>query len=186
MATQSRPIPTCAGQPVPCELTRQVPRAYPRVCGATLQQAMNLPGNMGLSPRVRGNPGRQAALCTLRGPIPACAGQPARCLPRSRRPRAYPRVCGATGVVIWLICAHGGLSPRVRGNRRCLGFLPAGVGPIPACAGQPKQLCRRGLDRGAYPRVCGATRVNGDLGRLGGGLSPRVRGNRKPPMLCMR
>ena len=49
------PIPACAGQPVPCELTRQVPRAYPRVCGATRQLKYANYYGPGLSPRVRGN-----------------------------------------------------------------------------------------------------------------------------------
>ena len=92
------PIPACAGQPVPCELTRQVPRAYPRVCGATRQLKYANYYGPGLSPRVRGN--RRGDLAYLRtwGPIPACAGQPFSYRHADASKRAYPRVCGATGL----------------------------------------------------------------------------------------
>ena len=54
----SRSIPACAGEPRPA-LCGQGPRkVYPRVCGGTrLRPHQPAPPN-GLSPRVRGNPGR--------------------------------------------------------------------------------------------------------------------------------
>ena len=70
------PIPACAGQPGISPPSQYFCRAYPRVCGATLRrgiQSGNLPG---LSPRVRGNLPMLLMGRAIRGPIPACAGQP--------------------------------------------------------------------------------------------------------------
>ena len=71
---------------------------------------------MGLSPRVRGNPLSETVRGVFAGPIPAGAGEPRLLLRRLRRPRAYPRGCGGTSCVIFLITIAVGLSPRVRGN----------------------------------------------------------------------
>ena len=69
-------IPACAGEPgaVPVPADRQ--RVYPRVCGGTAltkDQASNL---IGLSPRVRGNPGHTRLSSPRVRSIPACAGEP--------------------------------------------------------------------------------------------------------------
>ena len=73
-----------------------------------------------------------------------------------------------------------GLSPRVRGS------LASGVddgqmeGSIPACAGEPAVRGRRlGVLR-VYPRVCGGATGMTPHPRLVLGLSPRVRGSRRP------
>ena len=131
----------------------------------------------GLSPRVRGNPIQLALMGFPGGPIPACAGQPPLLEGEFPIDGAYPRVCGATPSRE----AHGqtrrGLSPRVRGN--LLGHSRAGCsdGPIPACAGQPDQSLAGRSPGGAYPRVCGATRLKNIGHGHDHGLSPRVRGN---------
>ena len=49
----------------------------------------------------------------------------------------YPRVCGGTVVVIALLRAREGLSPRVRGNPKSRMGLTNCLGSIPACAGEP-------------------------------------------------
>ena len=90
------PIPACAGQPLSAEALVGRAGAYPRVCGAT---AISFQGNlrsMGLSPRVRGNQGRQDLSPDRQWPIPACAGQPSMTRWSASRTGAYPRVCGAT------------------------------------------------------------------------------------------
>ena len=92
--------------------------------------------------------------------------------------RAYPRVCGATPTIVHMLASSWGLSPRVRGNRKLRRKGVAPVGPIPACAGQPKNKPDEEFVVWAYPRVCGATGHRGlTLFQLPG-LSPRVRGNR--------
>ena len=151
----------------------------------------------GLSPRVRGNPFRPARTRVSDGSIPARAGEPRGEKNENRPHEVYPRACGGTGVRGGLNAPPGvypracggtlavcrptggvlGLSPRVRGNR---GFRHATRAPprsIPARAGEPPSR-RTGGSRGrVYPRACGGTVVAGIIGRIPGGLSPRVRGN---------
>ena len=52
---------------------------------------------------------------------------------------------------------------------------------IPACAGEPLAWPSTFPAATVYPRVCGGTQIKlAGLGRAAG-LSPRVRGNRRPP-----
>ena len=73
-----------------------------------------------------------------------------------------------------------GLSPRMRGNPLA-GVAPVKrTGSIPAYAGEPITHCTHIQSNWVYPRVCGGTGY-----RIGGqgdcaGLSPRMRGNRRP------
>ena len=91
--------------------------------------------------------------------------------------RAYPRVCGATRSP-WITTATSeGLSPRVRGNLDRANADRRVLGPIPACAGQPKAGEKVAPVHRAYPRVCGATVPSPELRDDLTGLSPRVRGN---------
>ena len=171
------PIPACAGQPAVDCLFAVHGWAYPRVCGATLDHAFTLKPPWGLSPRVRGNRAFGTFLQARAGPIPACAGQPGNVCTCAKQWRAYPRVCGATvRRVSWCQPAWG-LSPRVRGNPCCGLYQALGVGPIPACAGQPWQSWSVYCAPRAYPRVCGATGCWYSIRSVDRGLSPRVRGN---------
>ena len=171
------PIPACAGQPVKTSPGRFMPTAYPRVCGATRFLALKTRSNGGLSPRVRGNPSSKDRALALRGPIPACAGQPGMLRSSSGPLWAYPRVCGATAKAVSVVLLYCGLSPRVRGNRFWVGLPFIAEGPIPACAGQPQVRTQRGQRNRAYPRVCGATQSKEERLQHQRGLSPRVRGN---------
>ena len=51
---------------------------------------------------------------------------------------------------------------------------------IPACAGEPGALETRLVWLGVYPRACGGTMRCGVCRTVQRGLSPRVRGNRRP------
>ena len=51
----------------------------------------------GLSPRVRGNPAREAEAAREERSIPACAGEPFLYSAGSEPVVVYPRVCGGTG-----------------------------------------------------------------------------------------
>ena len=86
-------------------------------------------------------------------------------------------MCGATFAISVADFAVWGLSPRVRGNP--VQELPTQLRPrpIPACAGQPEAINDSRAPCWAYPRVCGATLLDGGLRFRRGGLSPRVRGN---------
>ena len=151
------PIPACAGQPSVVTPRERRYRAYPRVCGATMATAAFQWCRGGLSPRVRGNPDDAQELTRGSGPIPACAGQPWLRCAGFRGGGAYPRVCGATAWQSRLQLSEPGLSPRVRGNREGRIIALYGLGPIPACAGQPQPGRPARPFRRAYPRVCGAT-----------------------------
>ena len=96
--------------------------------------------------------------------------------------RVYPRACGGTGRVADSLFGPGGLSPRVRGNRRESSLQRPGTGSIPARAGEPHQSPPHGHPQEVYPRACGGTLRVCVVCRYVQGLSPRVRGNpiRKP------
>ena len=153
-------------------------RVYPRVCGGTSGVHRHRPTPSGLSPRVRGNPGRTRTERRSTGSIPACAGEPHRGTRRTRTGEVYPRVCGGTLAfpAPW-VSVHG-LSPRVRGNPRPAKAGSSGYGSIPACAGEPHSSSTRRSLRPVYPRVCGGTRTDCGEKDCPRGLSPRVRGNR--------
>ena len=159
----------------------------------------------GLSPRVRGNPPHSPERPGHRRSIPACAGEPPPLPGPARLIGVYPRVCGGTTAGLRKASCCTGLSPRVRGNHQQPDDSPPPAGSIPACAGEPvkrqpgpprqqvyPRVCGGTESAGepkvraaarsmseVYPRVCGGTRGGGHFRRLGQGLSPRVRGNRR-------
>ena len=177
MAVALGPIPACAGEPDLDEYLERLERAYPRVCGGTANPAILISAAAGLSPRVRGNPLPRCHKPRSPGPIPACAGEPFDGAHEGCVSRAYPRVCGGTqdSRINGLGCS--GLSPRVRGNRHQVASATGRVGPIPACAGEPKLARSHTQTAGAYPRVCGGTPCDMKATVSDPGLSPRVRGN---------
>ena len=87
-------------------------------------------------------------------------------------------MCGGTTSSQSKVPTFGGLSPRVRGNRRNRAPKHHPQGSIPACAGEPAARGAWPAPGGVYPRVCGGTRGAARRGEWGPGLSPRVRGNR--------
>ena len=150
-------IPAHAGEPLRATLSLCLPRVYPRACGGTAALAARMRGAMGLSPRMRGNPGPSGEGFQRVGSIPAHAGEPVFGICPQARNRVYPRACGGTATATRRATRIRGLSPRMRGNRPCslhdhflLGSIPAHAGePIP-----PKVFHGRG---GVYPRACGGT-----------------------------
>ena len=133
----------------------------------------------GLSPRVRGNQIAPSAVSSRHRSIPACAGEPPSPAQPSHTEPVYPRVCGGTGCERAHSCRDAGLSPRVRGNHSRMGAVDQHRRSIPACAGEPAMVCSDGEGSSVYPRVCGGTRPDQAPLCRRGGLSPRVRGNRR-------
>ena len=176
-AAYLRSIPACAGEPRPNANPGLKTAVYPRVCGGTRGKKRPSPAGNGLSPRVRGNPGRPGRRPSNSGSIPACAGEPAPAGAVSAMMGVYPRVCGGTPRWRRVQRIRRGLSPRVRGNRIAIMVGPRGLGSIPACAGEPCPPPRMSSSSRVYPRVCGGTWVCPALPTGYGGLSPRVRGN---------
>ena len=150
-------IPACAGEPRSPGRRFPASRVYPRVCGGTRPPLYRSPSRIGLSPRVRGNPGRRRCWRRARRSIPACAGEPGMEIRRTAGAEVYPRVCGGTHRLRTVRPDGGGLSPRVRGNP-ALGYAPhPGHRSIPACAGEPLLPGYAIAPPEVYPRVCGGT-----------------------------
>ena len=170
-------IPACAGEPKARSVRLPGGRVYPRVCGGTQRVGPAPNGDMGLSPRVRGNRPWDHWRADRRGSIPACAGEPFGRLPSWPDAWVYPRVCGGTCVASLVGQGKEGLSPRVRGNLQDRRAIHPAPGSIPACAGEPQVGIFTRYPPGVYPRVCGGTSVGSITVESGEGLSPRVRGN---------
>ena len=71
-----RSIPACAGEPDIRNSWHRRRWVYPRVCGGTNLYECGECGELGLSPRVRGNPHARIARWMGWRSIPACAGEP--------------------------------------------------------------------------------------------------------------
>jgi len=151
-------------------------RVYPRGCGATIQHFQPAPGDVGLSPRMRGYPVPRRCRSFGCRSIPADAGLPTRGTPPAHTSRVYPRGCGATTPTRCGPARRRGLSPRMRGYRARLHGLGKGLGSIPADAGLPWTRRWPGPTSRVYPRGCGATEALRSLVATWGGLSPRMRG----------
>ena len=151
-------IPACAGEPHTLPIRSKPAWVYPRVCGGTKYVGVPVTDIAGLSPRVRGNPpGPQSGIPFPRS-IPACAGEPGTPPLCGSAAQVYPRVCGGTLCSRMTAWGHGGLSPRVRGNRLRRPGRRRKARSIPACAGEPQSggMCK--VEVRVYPRVCGGTR----------------------------
>ena len=86
-------------------------------------------------------------------------------------------MCGGTRPSALPSPVSRGLSPRVRGNLFFAVLPSAGVGSIPACAGEPLLHTAAIIQLRVYPRVCGGTNSTWWAPFARYGLSPRVRGN---------
>ena len=150
---------------------------YPRGCGGTSTSATPMVRSGGLSPRVRGNPGRKDRKARLAGSIPAGAGEPWTGAAVAGSRWVYPRGCGGTLPSRIPSMSLNGLSPRVRGNL-ALDLQERSLnGSIPAGAGEPRPRACPACGTEVYPRGCGGT-VSRTFSRGSWtGLSPRVRGN---------
>ena len=133
-------------------------RVYPRAGGGTRANASPRRSSTGLSPRRRGNQVQREVRDRREGSIPAQAGEPRSGSPTRIPYRVYPRAGGGTVLPEKLDERLEGLSPRRRGNL-CHGcYTGAGVGSIPAQAGEPYFPRSSTSDSRVYPRAGGGTR----------------------------
>jgi len=137
--------------------------------------------DLGLSPRERGNLKQRARGRSVRGSIPARAGEPHWHARFAGGAGVYPRASGGTDFVQLFHWNSLGLSPRERGNRRLRGGCAHHPGSIPARAGEPVQPCGQRVLLRVYPRASGGTPDTLSQLIRTMGLSPRERGN--PPTL---
>ena len=112
-----RTIPACAGKTSVNGLVMSSMGDHPRVCGENADWRGRRTFARGPSPRVRGKLTHPQGFSCNGGTIPACAGKTVRLLPRRRRHRDHPRVCGENNMMARSVMAHVGPSPRVRGKR---------------------------------------------------------------------
>ena len=89
-------IPARAGEPAPRNPNAALGAVYPRACGGTITRHYGPPSSWGLSPRVRGNRGRDGPNFCCTGSIPARAGEPGLPNLNANTKRVYPRACGGT------------------------------------------------------------------------------------------
>ena len=134
----------------------------------------------GLSPRVRGNQYDRTPRLSQPGSIPAGAGEPHVRTHHQISSTVYPRGCGGTRQGSGHGHGTAGLSPRVRGNHSQYRSSISMPRSIPAGAGEPPLSQAFSIPLGVYPRGCGGTKAIPRLKAEASGLSPRVRGNRKP------
>ena len=132
-----RSIPACTGEPVSSCVGRWRCWVYPRVYGGTMSSTEKAGSAQGLSPRVRGNPGKRLNPPTKTRSIPACTGEPTFTSDASIMPKVYPRVYGGTEFQAQVVDLAKGLSPRVRGNRPSTPPRAPLLRSIPACTGEP-------------------------------------------------
>ena len=130
-------IPARAGEPKTDTLAKTRATVYPRACGGTCAAGPGTPRPAGLSPRVRGNPGRPPLAFLQRRSIPARAGEPSQGPRLPRNMRVYPRACGGTPESSKTTSPTSGLSPRVRGNLCIRTRSSRFFRSIPARAGEP-------------------------------------------------
>ena len=152
----TRSIPASAGQPNDGDNDGENGRVYPRECGAADTKAAHTSAMLGLSPRVRGSQVRHLLSLSVRGSIPASAGQPVQERKEKYGTKVYPRECGAAGKPKVRQRIRIGLSPRVRGSQiKASQRIPI-LRSIPASAGQPVSGKLPSQTNQVYPRECGA------------------------------
>ncbi len=173
-------IPAHAGEPWTTEPDRGSSGVYPRACGGTALQGTGLRPQQGLSPRMRGNPPCPSATWRPWRSIPAHAGEPMRGSSSLGETTVYPRACGGTMVWPSVSGSVGGLSPRMRGNPTIAADTSLQAGSIPAHAGEPAWKISARTRARVYPRACGGTSRLASNRWDVWGLSPRMRGNRRP------
>ena len=137
---------------------------------------MDLSAWTGPSPRVRGIRRSDARKPTLKGSIPAGAGNPCLIGPFNGAHRVHPRGCGESAVRQEEGPGGLGPSPRVRGILARRDRQPARAGSIPAGAGNPTRGQLRPSTLRVHPRGCGESSMSSPPLSAGRGPSPRVRG----------
>ena len=154
-----RSIPASAGEPSGSRSYTDRYWVYPRECGGAVRSTLPLHIKQGLSPRVRGSQWAVRFGGIFLGSIPASAGEPVNVRLMYLYAEVYPRECGGALLEVQLLFAITGLSPRVRGSRRCASRRLWAAGSIPASAGEPQMVIAFQAAVPVYPRECGGAGV---------------------------
>ena len=110
------------------------------------------------------------------GLIPACAGSTNSHKHILSSKRAHPRLCGEHSPIFQGALTTVGSSPLARGTRLAICGLVAGLGLIPARAGNTWVFRRFRAWTWAHPRLCGEHMLRTDGTKDALGSSPPVRG----------
>ena len=158
-----RSIPACTGEPHAYRRNARTLWVYPActgeprlsptsVCQASVYPACTGEPNAacmigieplpsGSIPACTGEPGYSMHEVIGGGVYPRVYGEPPCSCAMAREKRVYPRVYGGTLHAHHPVWSGRGLSPRVRGNPRRDETHHSLVGSIPACTGEPAQMC---------------------------------------------
>ena len=172
-------IPACAGSTRDNDLDRTGDKDHPRVRGEHRDDAPQISGDVGSSPRARGAHRLVRGQSIRRGIIPACAGSTPSLASRSARPRDHPRVRGEHTQNRPRCRGPQGSSPRARGALRSHVRPGRRRGIIPACAGSTRRAGAAPHPRRDHPRVRGEHQTLFVFCVQPQGSSPRARGARR-------
>ena len=131
-----RSIPAWAGETFSAAPSGCGGRVYPRVGGGNHSRRCPSWRRGGLSPRGRGKQLEDGDERQLTGSIPAWAGETTPSTSTLVQEAVYPRVGGGNYTIGGFMATTTGLSPRGRGKRRPAYGGAAGMGSIPAWAGE--------------------------------------------------
>ena len=128
---------------------------HPRVCGEHEEWCVDVDGEWGSSPRMRGAPISTYCLSSWSGIIPAYAGSTQATELHCCVSQDHPRVCGEHAVRSVERSPFLGSSPRMRGALPHLECAAVQSGIIPAYAGSTGRGQARRIGFWDHPRVCG-------------------------------
>ena len=169
-------IPTCVGNTCPPASQSHTVPVHPHVCGEHMFSRVQLPINIGSSPRVWGT---HTAFDAQRQPerfIPTCVGNTVVTTLIQTQTTVHPHVCGEHTEWILKIDWGSGSSPRVWGT---LSGPRSRSGPsrfIPTCVGNTLLLPKKTPLSSVHPHVCGEHWRSSHRARASSGSSPRVWG----------
>ena len=156
-------------------------RDHPRACGEHVMGAAAGLHKVGSSPRLRGTHTTHEMNESVRGIIPALAGNTRYCLPPYAVWGDHPRACGEHSSPTMIIRTVSGSSPRLRGTLIELIVIWHVFGIIPALAGNTYGNIMRTFCIWDHPRACGEHLFLMRFSALYLGSSPRLRGTQTMP-----
>ena len=149
---------------------------HPRMRGEHTVRRRPLLPRLGSSPHARGTLVWLDDDTGDPGIIPACAGNTRAPWPRSYPTRDHPRMRGEHDILHCHCDVTAGSSPHARGTRDVPGDGLAGIGIIPACAGNTMARMTQKRRDADHPRMRGEHHFEHRIGVGEEGSSPHARG----------
>ncbi len=177
-------IPAGAGNTAETADPRSPPAVHPRGRGEHAAAGPAGGWNTGSSPRARGTLGWGRSPVRADRFIPAGAGNTRRRSTARSAPTVHPRGRGEHAPHPECGRARDGSSPRARGTRGFLLFVPRNRRFIPAGAGNTAKYARRSTVVAVHPRGRGEHEGHGVAAYHDVGSSPRARGTHRQDSRC--